>query len=88
MKVMDSFYSEKLGLMVTGDIQSGIVKAGDLIKVVRGNSSFKCIVSLVSYPGMEILEFANSKSGYIGLSIKDLDKGKIRRGDFLCSINS
>ena len=88
MVVMDSFHSEKLGLVVTGEIQSGIVKTGDLIKVVRGNSNFKCIVGLISYPEMETLDFANSESGYIGLSIKDLDKGKIRRSDLLCSVNS
>ncbi len=86
MVVMDSFHSEKLGLVVTGKIESGIVKTGDLIKVVRGNSNYKSIVDLISYPGMKILDFANSESGYIGLSIKDLGKGEIKRGDLLCSV--
>lgn len=88
MIVMDSFYSEKLGLVVTGEIQSGTVKTGDLIKAVRGSSNFECFVCLISYPVMETLDFTNSESGYIGLSIKDLDKGKIKRGDLLCSVNS
>ena len=86
MTVMDSFYSDDLGLVVTGEITSGKVKAGDTIKVTSEEHQIECQVNLVSYPGLKIIEEANPESGYLGISIKSLKRGDIMRGDVLCSI--
>ena len=86
MTVMDSFYSDELGLVVTGEIESGCICAGDTIEVQRHEDSMICRVNLVAYPGLKTIEVADKESGYIGISIEDRKKDEIIRGDLLCSV--
>ena len=54
MTVMDSFFSHDLGLVVTGVVASGQVKAGDALTVLEQGRQFDCVVKWVARPGMEV----------------------------------
>jgi translation elongation factor EF-Tu-like GTPase len=88
MKIMDSFYNDKLGLIVTGIVETGIVRKGDILLAKTTKGDFKIELSTIALPGLIELKDANIKTKYFGLGIKNRKRGEILRGDYLHSLEN
>jgi elongation factor Tu len=86
MTVEDVFTIRDRGTVITGRIESGMLKAGDEISIQRQGSAKRTVVT-----GIEMfrVQLQQAKAGdNVGLLLRDIGKQDIQRGDVLVGSDS
>jgi len=86
MTIQDVFIVKGRGVVVTGQIESGIIKVGDNVELVDLNESKNVVVT-----GIEKFRkvLSEAKAGEnVGILLKDIDNAEVKRGQVLAKPGS
>jgi elongation factor Tu len=86
MTVQDVFSIRNRGTVVTGQIESGSLNAGDEISIQRQGYAKKAVVTAIEALRKQ-LQHAQSGDN-VGLLLRDIGKQDIQRGDVLLGSDS
>ena len=84
--VLDSFYTEKTGLIVTGDVLTGSIEVESKVEIIRPSSVLNATISKIIKLGGEEPRKIGGSDQAVGLVFEDLMSGQVIRGDLVRSI--